>query len=307
MFRDPLFDGAADPVVVWNQAEGKWFLFYTNRRANVPDLPGVSWVYGTPIGIAESADGGATWTYRGVADIHCGEGANTFWAPDVLAHDGVSHMFLTFVPGIHTDWSGPRRIVHLTSADLLTWKHRSTLPLASDKVIDASVLRLPGGGWRLFYNNEADHKSIYYADSPDLYTWQDGGKILGHRTGEGPKVFHWKERYWMIVDHWRGLGVYQSADTLHWTPQAKDILEPLAWDTEGLADEERVMGNHADVVISHDRAYLFYFTHPGRHGPDSGKDTFEQRRTSVHVVELEFRDGEIVADRRSPTFIDLQP
>jgi len=33
-------------------------MFYTNRRANVTDAPGVSWVHGTPIGIAESSDGG---------------------------------------------------------------------------------------------------------------------------------------------------------------------------------------------------------------------------------------------------------
>jgi len=42
LFRDPVFDGAADPVVVWNRQERKWFMFYTNRRANVPGLPGVS-------------------------------------------------------------------------------------------------------------------------------------------------------------------------------------------------------------------------------------------------------------------------
>ena len=52
LFRDPIFDGAADPVLCWNHKEKKWFMFYTNRRANVPDTVGVSWVHGTPIGIA---------------------------------------------------------------------------------------------------------------------------------------------------------------------------------------------------------------------------------------------------------------
>ncbi len=301
LFRDPVFDGAADPVVVWNRQERKWFMFYTNRRANVPNLPGVSWVYGTPIGIAESSDGGATWRYRGTAEINYGEGENTFWAPDVIHHDGAYHMFLTFVPGVRTDWSGTRSIVHLTSKDLLKWEYQSTLPLASDKVIDAGVLRLPDGTWRLYYNNEKDGKSIYYADSPDLFTWQDGDKVVSDRRGEGPKVFHWKGRYWMIVDQWQGLAVYHSTDSLHWTPQAKRILE-----APGQGADDQVMGNHADVVVSGDRAFLFYFTHPGRRGPDAGKDTTEQRRTSIQVVELKYKDGELEADRDQPTLIALQ-
>ncbi|MDQ3815095.1 MAG: family 43 glycosylhydrolase, partial [Armatimonadota bacterium] len=194
LFRDPVFDGAADPVVIWNRGERKWFMFYTNRRANVADLPGVSWVYGSPIGIAQSDDGGATWTYRGTARIDAAqipgsEGEDTLWAPDVLYHDGTYHMFLTFVPGIHTTWSGQGRIVHLNSRDLLQWEYQSTLQLASDKVIDAAVLRLPDGTWRMFYNNEVEHKSVYYADSPDLFTWRDGARVVSERRGEGPKVF----------------------------------------------------------------------------------------------------------------------
>ena len=63
LFRDPVYDGAADPVLCWNLKEKKWFMFYTNRRANMPDAVGVSWVHGTAIGIAESSDGGTTWKY----------------------------------------------------------------------------------------------------------------------------------------------------------------------------------------------------------------------------------------------------
>jgi hypothetical protein len=56
LYRDRVYDGAADPVVVWNGAERKWCMLYTNRRANVPGLRGVSWVHGTRLGIAESTD-----------------------------------------------------------------------------------------------------------------------------------------------------------------------------------------------------------------------------------------------------------
>src|SRR4051794_12113920 len=73
LFRDPVYDGAADPTVIFNRAEKKWLMFYTNRRASLTNgVDGVTWVHGTKIGIAESADGGATWTYRGTADIAFG-------------------------------------------------------------------------------------------------------------------------------------------------------------------------------------------------------------------------------------------
>ena len=65
LFRDPVYDGAADPVVIWNPQKQAWWMFYTNRRANIPGLSGVAWVHGTRIGIAESTDGGAKWSYAG--------------------------------------------------------------------------------------------------------------------------------------------------------------------------------------------------------------------------------------------------
>src|SRR3712207_6823729 len=112
LFRDPIFDGAADPVVVWNRGEKKWFMFYTNRRANVPGLRGVSWLHATRLGIAESSDGGTTWTYRGIPEIDRGTKDDAHWAPDIVFHDGTYHMFLTFVPGVHEDWSGTRDLLH---------------------------------------------------------------------------------------------------------------------------------------------------------------------------------------------------
>src|SRR5260221_12424110 len=84
LYRDPVFDGAADPSIIYNRAEKKWLMFYTNRRANAPGLTAVTWVHGTPIGIAESSDG-AEWKYRGTVDfpkdIPNTEGTPTFWAP----------------------------------------------------------------------------------------------------------------------------------------------------------------------------------------------------------------------------------
>ena len=303
LFRDPVYDGAADPVVIWNHAAKQWWMLYTNRRANAPGLRGVAWVHGTRIGIAESADGGATWTYRGTANIPLGQPeVDSHWAPDVVFHDGTYHMFLSFVPGMHEDWGGTRSIHHLTSTNLLDWHDEGALALASDRVIDATVFRLPDGSWRLWYNNEPDRKAIYSADSPDLFHWTDKGKVIGDKSAEGPKVFRWQGKFWMIVDQWEGLGVYRSDDASRWERQPRNILA-----APGTGADDQVKGGHADVVVSGDRAYLFYFTHTGRRGTDAGKDTAEQRRSSIQVVELRFEDGWLNCDRDQPTNILLQP
>jgi len=308
LFRDPVFDGAADPVVIWNPSVRRWWMFYTNRRANAAGLSGVAWVHGTKVGIAESADGGANWKYLGPADIELppeiGGAEPTHWAPDVITvPDGTHHMFLTVVPGVFEDWQHPRRIVHLTSTDLRKWTYVSALDLVSDRVIDAAVYPLPGG-WRMWYNNERDHKSIYYADSLDLKTWTDRGKCagVGERPGEGPYVFRWKGAYWMLVDLWKGLGVYRSDDLLNWTAQPDNLLG-----TPGTGADDGVNGGHPGVVVSGDRAYLFYFTHPGRGGTIKPEDkpATELRRSSIQVTELVEKDGHLSCDRDAPVAIKL--
>jgi glycosyl hydrolase family 43 len=301
LFRDPVHDGAADPVLCWNRQEKKWFMFYTNRRANVPNTPGVTWVHGTRIGIAESSDGGATWKYRGTAQIDYGRDDYSHWAPEVIEHDGTYHMYLTLVPGTFENWSHPRDIIHLTSKDLLKWKYESTLKLSSNKSIDACVMQLPNSTWRMWYNNEVDRKSIYYADSTDLYTWKDRGKAMGERSGEGPQVFRWQNRYWMVVDVWKGLGIYSSEDCLKWKRQEMNLLE-----TPGKGPGDKVKGGHPDVVVIGDRAFLFYFTHPGRTGAKSD-DPFATRRSLIQVVEFGYKDGKLTCDRDKPTYISLAP
>ncbi|MEI7504362.1 MAG: family 43 glycosylhydrolase, partial [Paludibacter sp.] len=296
LFRDPVYDGAADPTVIWNHKEKKWFMFYTNRRANDESLDGVKWVHGTRIGIAESTDGGANWKYRDTCDIQYRLTDYTHWAPEVIYHKGLYHMYLTYVPGVFSDWKHPRWIIHLTSKNLLNWKFESKLKLASERCIDACVFQLPDGKWRMYYNNETDHKSIYYADSPDLYNWTDSGKkVVGDQGGEGPKVFQWKGKYWMVVDNWKGLGVYSSDNLTDWKRQKNNILQE-----PGKGIDDNVMGGHADVVVNGDRAYVIYFTHPGRTPENAGKTNFETKRSSLQIAELELMEGEIVCHRDSP-------
>jgi hypothetical protein len=303
LFRDPVFDGAADPTVIWNRKEKKWFMFYTNRRANAPGLDGVTWVHGTLIGIAESSDGGATWKYRDTCDIQYRLTDYTHWAPEVIDSKGLYHMFLTYVPGVFKDWNHPRRIVHLTSENLINWKFESELELSSDRCIDACVFQLKDGSWRMYYNNERDGKSIYYADSPDLYKWTDSGKkVVGDRSGEGPNVFSWKGKYWMAVDNWSGCGIYSSDDLISWKRQEKNILEE-----PGKGAEDNVIGQHPDIVTDGDKAYIFYFTHPGRVKGTQPASEYEGRRSTLQVAELKYIDGQIVCNRDEPVYINMAP
>jgi sucrose-6-phosphate hydrolase SacC (GH32 family) len=302
LFRDPVYDGAADPTVIWNSKEKKWFMFYTNRRANVSGLDGVTWVHGTRIGIAESTDKGRTWQYRDTCDIQYRLTDYTHWAPEVIEYKGIYHMYLSYVPGVFKDWNHPRWIIHLTSTNLINWNFESKLDLSSDRCIDACIFRLPDKSWRMYYNNERDGKSMYYANSPDLYKWSDSGKkVVGDRAGEGANVFRWKGTYWMVVDNWNGLGVYSSSDLTNWTRQPENILK-----TPGKGADDQVIGGHPDVVVSGEKAYIFYFTHPGRTPENKGKDNYQTRRSSIQVAELAYEDGKITCDRDKPVLIRLQ-
>jgi hypothetical protein len=297
LYRDPVYDGAADPTVIWNPLLKRWWMFYTNRRANVADLTGVTWVHGTPIGIAESADNGATWKYVSTADIQLppefGGKDVTLWAPDVvLGDDHQWHMFLAVVPGIFPDWNHPRSIVHLTSTDLLKWRNAQPLTLATDRVIDPSIIRMSDHLWRMYYNDERHGKAIYYAESPDLNTWTDKGPAVGTKC-EGPKAFRWQNKFWLIVDEWKGLAVYRSDDDgKTWSKQHDNLLA-----TPGTGTDDQAKGGHPDVVI----------THPNRKDSDQMSDTTAHRRSSIQVVEMKFKDGWLTCDRDQPTQIDLIP
>jgi len=291
LYDDPVYHGAADPVIIYNKARKKWWMLYTNRRASIEDNT-VAWVHGTRIGIAESKDG-VNWKYVDTCNINYRPDAGyTFWAPDVTEQNGTYHMYLTYVPGTFTDWNHPRVIIHLTSKNLKDWNYESTLQLVNEKVIDASVYKINDTLYRLWYNNERDGKSIYYADSKDGYHWEDKGKAIATR-GEGPKVFYWQQQYFMIVDAWKGMEIFSSKDLLHWKKQSSRILE-----NPGMGKDDQAIGGHCDVVVNRGRAFIYYFTHPGRNKLNPAvKGTFDDKRSVIQLAELHYANGEIVCDR----------
>lgn len=291
LYDDPVYHGAADPVIIFNKAKKKWWMLYTNRRASISDST-VQWVHGTRIGIAESKDG-VKWKYVDTANINYqSDQGYTFWAPDVIENNGTYHMYLTYVPGIFKDWNHPRIIIHLISNNLKDWKYQSTLKLVNEKVIDASVYKVNDTLWRMWYNNERDGKSIYYADSKDLYNWSDKGKAIATR-GEGPKVFYWQDKYFMIVDAWKGMEIFSSDDLLIWKKQSARILEH-----PGKGKDDQAIGGHCDVVVNNGRAFIYYFTHPGRSKANpAARGSFDEKRSVIQLAELKYENGEVVCNR----------
>ncbi len=167
LYNDPIYDGAADPVLIWNRKEKSWWMFYTTRRANLPTAD-VSAYYGNRIGVASSSDHGQTWVFRNYLDLEFEKGWNTFWAPDVVYHEGTYHMFVVYIKGVRNHWGGEESIHHYTSKNLWDWIHDQALTLSSDWVIDATLFKTAEGTWKMWYKDDAKGGITMMSESADL-------------------------------------------------------------------------------------------------------------------------------------------
>ena len=300
LFRDPIFDGPTDPTIIWNHQETAWWIIYTQRRANVP-CHNVSWVHGTDLGIASSADHGQSWLYRGTLNLEAVEpGRNTFWAPEILWAGNLYHMFVSYITGVPDSWRGNRDILHYSSENLWDWHYESRLTLSSRRVIDACVYPV-GNGWRMWYKDEAHDSHTWYADSPDLYRWQAAGEATTDQGQEGPNVFRLGDRYWLIADVWDGLAAYWSEDLTHWTRQPGTIMRGA-----GTRREDENRGHHADVLTVGGNAYIFYFVHPTQENePGDPLGSHLSRRSSLQTAKLQIKDGRLTVIRDEPFDFDL--
>ncbi|QDE33863.1 hypothetical protein FIV50_03120 [Microbacterium foliorum] len=304
LYRDPVYDGATDPRVVID-ADGLWWMFYTQRRASLADAgPGVSWIHGSRIGVATSHDG-VHWRYDGTlepaaSDLVLEPGPppaevdRTHWAPEVVWDGERWRMYLTEIDGIPDRWPGfVRSIVEYVSDDLRHWARRGPLALSSDRVIDAAVARTPDGLWRLWYKDEAADSVTMVASSRDLDVWSLDGVAIGGRPHEGPTAFEFGGFWWLIVDEWRGMGVYRSHDGIDWGRQGDGDAVILADLRAG------GHGNHGAHVRDGDDLW-FYFFGAADAAPVHAA-TGEQRRAAVYRLGLEVEAGNLgVKDWKIP-------
>jgi len=298
LFRCPVYDGATDPTVMWHKERKEWWILYTQRRANQSLPPYVAQVYGCAIGIAASKDQGRSWYYVGTANLpQPDQGHNTFWAPHVFQAKGQYHMIVTYIPGIYTNWGGDCRLVHYKSKNMMNWKMVGEIE-GSHLSIDASVFQLKDGTWKMWYKSP-DSKTCT-ALSKNLKTWKlTGNREITDIGHEGPVVFNWKNKYWMIVDEcslgYVGLHCYESDDAATWKRNS------IILNTPGKREDDQDQGRHCDVRVVGDRAYIIYFTHPGRvydtNGIEIEENTWQYHRASIQIAELELIDGEISCDR----------
>lgn len=294
LYRDPVFDGATDPVIIWNQSEHCYYMFYTQRRSTCISI-GVSSIHGTAIGVAVSPDA-ISWLYRGTLSLEFEHGHNTFWAPEVLYAGGTYHMYVSYVPGIPTTWNYTRHILHYTSLNLWDWQFESILPLSSDRVIDACVYEVQPGIYKMWYKDEVHGSHTYSALSTDLYHWDVLGEEVADCAHEGPNVFALAGSIFMITDVWNGLGVYTSDDFTHWRRQEGNLLQQ-----GGIRPMDNQIGNHADVVVRDEHAYIFYFVHPEysreQRSTPGYPFTEKEARTVIQMAELTVESGRLCCDR----------
>lgn len=296
LYRDPVYDGIADPSILWNKDKQEWIMFYTQRRARMDGLTGVEYCYGTAIGIAVSKNNGVHWEYRGTANMpQPDSGLNSFWAPQVV-YDALTnqyHMFVTYIKGVYTDWGGERELFRYTGNDLLNWKFQEKI--ATTGCIDAFVFQRDDGSWKMWYKDEKRGSRTYTATSKDLTNWKlTKTKEGGENAHEGPVIFKWKNSYWMLTDKWDGLDVYTSPDAQNWNYNNTILNQP------GMRPDDHVMGRHADVVITDDKAYVVYFTHPGRiyiDGEEQIEDTYRFRKSVLQIAELEIQGTKMICNR----------
>ncbi|WP_197527052.1 glycoside hydrolase family protein [Pirellulimonas nuda] len=297
LFRDPMFDGAADPSIVFNPEDGSWLIYYTQRRAGLI-CPGVAWCYGTKIGIAKSTDQGRNWKYVGAArGLDRGTDIDTFWAPHVFLHEGVYHMFVTYIANVSEDWSGRPYLLHYTSPDGLSWTLADDVDTGSDNMIDAAVVRLPDKRWLLVFRDDTVGVKTAKCVSEDLRTWRRLDDVTGDKPHEGPVMLVWKDKYWLLTDDWQGLGVYVSDDGIHYQRNTT-ILSGTGVRRDDFGD-----GKHPGVMTVGDRAFVVYFTHPGRkpgvaEWEADNVASFDFKRSSLQVAELGVDDqGRLTCDR----------
>jgi len=311
-YRDPVYSGATDPIVV-RDGDG-WRMFYTQRRATHPDPgPGVAWVHGSRIGVARSRDGVA-WQYSGTLEptqdgLRLQPGpppdrvGETHWAPDVLFDDERWRMYLTEIDGVPHRWDGhARAIVEYVSPDLDDWQRIGPIALSSDRVIDACVARCPDGLWRLWFKDEAADSTTGVAISRDLVSWQLAGVAIAGRPHEGPAAFALGGWWWMIVDEWRGMGVYRSDDAVSWRRQGGPDAVILG-ETEGVGSGIQI-GRHGSVTLAEDgaSATFWYFTHPMWDGSEiADAEDADVRVSVVHTASLRVVGDRLVCVRpRTP-------
>jgi hypothetical protein len=193
------------------------------------------------------------------------------------------------------EFSGKGQVLHYTSRDVVHWKFSDAADVGWDDVIDPGLVKLRDGRWLMAFREDRPQPSTAKVTSPDLQHWTRLEDVTEGRPHEAPVILYWKGKFWLFIDEWRGIGVYQSDDGIRYAPNS------LILDRPGKREDDHYLGSHPGVALAGERAFVFYHCHTGRNvvGGASGQptDSLGYKRPSLQVAELELRDGIIVCDR----------
>lgn len=313
LFIDPNYHGSCDPEIVWNQAEERYFIYYTSRRSQLQNN-----FLATPIGAISSKDL-VNWNFEGYC-VFDGIGGtkdanSTFWAPAIIAHNDSLHMFVTWKPDtavVKNPWGGPGMIVHYKThlnAPVKGWKKVGVMHNKTLNTIDATVYKKDN----LFHvwfkgkkKGKREKNELYHKVSKDLIGWSDFGfsksdvfneSVTGSNFEEAPYIFNWKGKDWLITDPHNGLFVYHSNDGENWNFQGTILEKGSSRTMDGS------MARHCSVVVKDDRAFIFYHVEPWRaydkehSGWPIYKQPLKNRQSVLQMAELEIKEGKLICNR----------
>lgn len=298
IYADPYYCGSCDPEIVWNESKKEWMIFYTSRRPSV----GIGATCGNPIGVCTSDDL-TTWKFKGYCKFD-GKGGKpdseqTHWAPGIIINGNKAHMFVTYKEDATPPWGTGGCIVHYEAPidDMLNGWKRVSVSINEDNCLDASIIRLPNGKFRMYYvggiNNPETkgRKTIRYAESSNLYDWESMGDVKGdvnnkkvHGIGyqEAVYVFIYNERFYMLADPHKGLSTYSSDDGVTWQYHGQIMKSGTSSRTLDWSQ-----ARHPSVIVEKDKPYIFYHVEPFR--PDKAsapKLEKHQRYAFIQMAEL---------------------
>lgn len=306
IYAHPVYCGSCDPEIVYNHINRQWMIFYTARRP----VKGIAATVGNPIGVCVS-DNLTDWSFLGYCKFD-GVGGKpdseqTHWAPGIIIEGDTAHMFVTFKEDATPPWGTGGSIVHYVAPvdDMLNGWKKADVSIDEDACLDASIVKLANGKFRMYYvggvNNPetGGRKTIRYAESDDLYSWNSKGNVLGDvndmdvhniRYQEAVYVFVYDGEYYMLTDPHRGLATYTSSDGITWKYHGQ--IMKTGSSTRTL---DCTQARHPSVAIYKDTPYIFYHVEPFR--PDNAKGSkleIHQRYSFLQMAELECSENWII-------------
>ncbi len=170
--------------------------------------------------------------------------------------DGRYRLYYLYQPeGRDPGRAGNNQVRSAISRDLRTWEREPGVRLEGG-FVDPDVVRLPGGGFRMYLTRGAE--TVMSAISPDglEFILEDGSRLLGG----GVTSTLYRQPSWLMYYHVRNrIHLATSPDGLAFEADPRPLLQPEHPDVVGAAVES------PSVLVKGDQWYMVYAS-SGRQG-----------------------------------------